>query len=197
MKKLLLFGGAFNPPHKGHMKLLEKAIELIEPDLTVIIATSTSPHKQSGDISFYHRNRMSQVFKKLGNVKVSRIENKGRKKRNYTIQSIKWLEKRYKDYEIYLLIGSDMLISFTTWSRYRRILSKATLVVAAREEHEETLKKTVEELEREGARIKILLFEPIVISSSEIRNHIHEQKEVGEYLDEEVAEYIEKYGLYR
>lgn len=195
-KKLLLFGGAFNPPHKGHMRLLEAAIDHIKPDVTIIMPTSVSPHKVSGDISFHHRYMMSKVFTIFPNVKISGLENIGRKKKNYTIKTLKWLEKKYIGYEIYLLIGSDMLESFTTWSRYRRIISKATLLVASRETDIELLNKSITELEKEGAKIVVLPVEPIVISSSELRKEIKEKKDVKEYLDVKVLEYIKKYNIY-
>ena len=194
--KLLLFGGAFNPPHKGHMRLLNNAIETVKPELTIVMPTSTSPHKESGDISFHHRYMMARVFKQFDNVKISDIENRGRKRKNYTIGTLKWLEKRYKGYEIYLLIGSDMLLSFKTWSRYKRILSKATLVVASREKDDMELKKAVEQLKKEGARIELISFTPLVISSSELRESIKQGKDVDKYLEDSVREYIYTQCLY-
>lgn len=195
---MLLFGGAFNPPHIGHEALLRAAMDEIQPDLTVIMPSATSPHKKSGDTKFAHRAAMARSFKKLGNLKVSEIENAGRKKRNFTIQTIKRLKKIYPDYRIYLLIGSDMLESFSLWSRFRRILSMATLVVASREEdEEEMLRKSVAQVEKDGGSVILLKTSPVVVSSSELRGKLKRKEDVFDLLDENVANYIVKHGLYR
>ncbi len=194
--KLLLFGGAFNPPHKGHERLLKAAIDAVNPDVTVVLPTSTSPHKESGGIDFFHRAAMARSFKKLGNVVISEFEHQGRKSRNYTIQSIKRLQKKYPGYRIYLLIGGDMIESFTTWSRYRRILSLVTLVVAARDPKDRLLQEAVAKMKRLGAEIIVLHFEPLVISSSELRNDIRNGKDVSSYLDSDVANYLKNKNLY-
>jgi len=196
MKKLLLFGGAFNPPHEGHMRLLASAIDYVKPDMTMVVPTSVSPHKVSGDISFSHRFNMAKVFKSFSKLRLSGVENRGRKRKNYTIETLKWCRKRYKNYEIYLLMGSDMLTSFTTWSRYRKILSLATLVVASREESDIDLEEAIKELTKEGARIHRIYFDPLVISSSELRKAIAEGKDVSRYLDVSVVKYIDKHKLY-
>ncbi|MCL1830320.1 MAG: nicotinate (nicotinamide) nucleotide adenylyltransferase [Oscillospiraceae bacterium] len=195
-KRLLIFGGAFNPPHRGHMQLLEQAIENVKPAVTLVLPTSVSPHKVSGDISFSHRFNMAKVFTSLDTVKLSGIENRGKRKKNYTIKTIKWIEKSYKGYDIYLLIGSDMVISFSTWSRYRRILAKVTLVVAAREQDDTEFKDAIDCLKQEGAKIRFMKSNPIVISSSQLREAIHNIRDVGEYLDDSVLAYIKKNSLY-
>jgi len=197
MKKLLLFGGAFNPPHRGHERLLKSAIDAVQPELIVILPTDASPHKQNDDTRFAHRAFMARKdFEGLGNVKVSEFESRGRRRRNYTLQSVKRLEKKYPGYEIYLLIGGDMLESFTEWSRFRRVLAKVTLVVAAREPADARLSDAVKQLQRDGGRLILLKFEPLVISSSELRGMIREKKDVSAYISDATRRYIEKNGLY-
>lgn len=196
-KKLLLFGGAFNPPHEGHIRLLTNAIEYLKPDITLVLPTAVSPHKTSGDISFSHRYNMAKVFKQLDSIRLSSFENRGNKKKNYTIQTIKWIEKKYIGYDIYLLIGSDMLTSFTTWSRYRRIISKANILVASRENDDTLFEQAIARLKKEGAKIEVMYYEPIVISSSEIRSLIKEGKQIESYLPSYVAQYIKKNNLYQ
>lgn len=197
MKKLMIFGGAFNPPHKGHEKILSAAVNELSPDLIIILPTAVSPHKQEGEVKFSHRVRMARVFKKFENVLISGFEGRGRKRRNYTIQSLKKIEKTHPGYEIYLLIGGDMLESFYTWSRCRRIISKAVITAAARKKDDELLLKTAARVKRDGGRVLILEYEPLVISSSELRERIKDKEDVAEYIDENVLRYIEKHNLYK
>ena len=196
MKKLLLFGGAFNPPHKGHARLLESAIEAIQPDVSLVLPTAVSPHKASGEIGFSHRYTMAKMALGLETVRFSGVENRGNKKRNYTIKTLKWLRKKYPGYEIYLVIGSDMLTSFTSWSRYHRIISMTTLVVASREEDDFELQEAISELRKQGAKILQITFEAIVISSSEIRQLIKLGKDTSLYIEKSVKDYIDRNNLY-
>lgn len=41
--KILIFGGAFNPPHVGHLHILQKAIDFIKPQKTIICVDKVSP----------------------------------------------------------------------------------------------------------------------------------------------------------
>lgn len=197
IKKLLVFGGAFNPPHKGHELLLSAAAETIRPDLTIILPTATSPHKQDGEVRFSHRVNMARVFKKITDVKICDFEGKGRKKRNYTIQSLKRLEKKYAGYEIYLLIGGDMLESFYSWSRCRRIIAKTILVTALRTDEDEELLKAADRVRKDGGKVLILQYQPFIISSSELRKKLSDKEDVSGYMDETVVAYINKFGLYK
>jgi len=140
---------------------------------------------------------MARVFKKLGEVKISEFEHCGRKRKNYTLQSVKRLKRKYPGYEICLLIGGDMLESFSSWSRFRRVLSETLLVVAARETEDTKLLAAAGQMERDGGRVMLLRFEPLVISSSGLREMIRESEDVSEYVEEDTLRYIKKHGLYR
>lgn len=197
-KKILIYGGAFDPPHMGHARLLEKAIECVSPDLTLVIPTGVSPHKRRSGTPYWIRYDMSKrTFSTLSDtVVVSSMESKGR--RNYTIQTVKKIEKQYPGSELFLLIGSDMLASFHTWHLFRRILSRCTLVAGAREDDMlDELEKDAALLKREGGKIIILRFKPIDISSTELRNKVKQGEEVSEFLNSQVIDQIRKRGLYQ
>lgn len=198
MEKILLYGGAFNPPHKGHELLLKKAVEAVEPTLTVVTPSCVSPHKHNATVSFHDRLAMATLaFKDLDkNIKISGIERGGKHTKSYTFKTVRKLKKRYTGCEIFLLIGSDMLTTFSGWHLYRRLLSEVTIVAAAREDEDERdVREAKARLEKEGARIIVLRFKPIEISSTEIRGAI-ESGGAKEYLHTEVSEYIKKRKLY-
>ena len=197
-KKILIYGGAFDPPHLGHSRLLEKAIETVSPDLTLVIPTGVSPHKRRSGTPYWIRYDFAKrTFLSLSDtVRISSLESKGR--RNYTIQTIKKLHKQYPGAELYLLIGSDMLASFPTWHLYKRILSRCTVIAGAREaDITDQLKKDADKLIKEGGKVILMQFEPLDISSTELRTMIKEDKDTSEYLTEGVREQIRKKGLYR
>ena len=49
-RKLLIYGGAFNPPHLGHLRYFEQAVNAIKPDLAMIMPSGVSPHKKNGTV---------------------------------------------------------------------------------------------------------------------------------------------------
>lgn len=197
-KKILIYGGAFDPPHLGHARLLEEAIKTVSPDLTLVIPTGVSPHKRRSGTPYWIRYDLAKrTFLSISdNVRISSLESKGR--RNYTIQTIRKLQKLYPGSELYLLIGSDMLASFPTWHLYKRILSRCTVVAGAREEDiTDQLRHDAELLEKEGGKVILMQFIPIEISSTELRAMIKENKDTSALLTEGVRDQILKKGLYR
>ena len=78
---------------------------------------------------------MARCFKECGdNVVISEIEKAKNKKKSYTVKTLRRLEKRFPEAELFLVIGSDMLFTFRQWHQWRRILSMCTLVIAARDD---------------------------------------------------------------
>ena len=196
-RKLLFYGGSFDPPHVGHRVLLEAAMKAVEPDLTLVIPTGLSPFKNRVRTSFWDRVRMSRLtFSDMGNVRVSTLE--GRGWRSYTMKTVRKLLKKYPDCELYMLVGSDSLISFSKWYLYRRIMAEATLVAGCRDDEDmEALEKAAEGLRKEGGRVILLTFDPVEISSTELREAISSGNVPDGMLAQGVEEHIRKRGLYR
>lgn len=197
-KKLLVFGGAFNPPHKGHELLFKTALDTVQPDLALVIPSGTSPHKRGGDVAFARRAAMCRCFLRAGaQVKISGLENRGKKQRGYTIKTLKHLKKKYPGYELYLLVGGDMLLTFDKWKSYRRLLSLATVVAGMRVRGEEqAVLEKKQQLERLGANIVLLNINPVEISSSTLRALLREEGDVAQYLSGDVLDYAVRHKLY-
>ena len=51
MKTLLLFGGTFNPVHKGHKNLLKTISERLRPDKIIIMPSNVPPHKNAPELA--------------------------------------------------------------------------------------------------------------------------------------------------
>ena len=196
--RVLMYGGAFNPPHKGHMLLLEEAIKAVKPDRTLVVPSDVSPHKRTQYTPFRDRANMARCFKECGdNVVISEIEKAKNKKKSYTVKTLRRLEKRFPEADLFLVIGSDMLFTFRQWHQWRRILSMCTLVIAARDDESiDKLENVLADLSKDGAKGMILRTKPIDISSTELRNMIRDGKDCKEYLPQSVSSYILKHRLY-
>lgn len=197
MIKTGIFGGAFNPPHKGHINLAKEAIEQLKLRKLLIIPTFESPHKATKLAPFDERAEMCRrAFLGISDkceVEICEIERElgGI---SYTINTLRALKKRYDDARFFLLIGGDMLFSFTEWYKYESILKECEVCAAARggDNFSEML-----EYATEVGRIKVLPTNVVDISSTEIREKIQKGEDASEWITEDVRGYIEEKGLYR
>ena len=168
--KLLLFGGTFDPPHNGHMRLLQSAIDAVQPDKVVVMPAGIPPHKAASATPASLRLTMCQCFAPLHpDLTVSDWEI-GRGGKNYTIDTVRMLESRYPGAEIFLSVGSDMLTTFTQWREWQSLLQKTTLVVQSRYSGDAaSLAAAAQNLEAAGGRV-IFAHAPVLqAASSDVR----------------------------
>ncbi|MCL1903632.1 MAG: nicotinate (nicotinamide) nucleotide adenylyltransferase [Oscillospiraceae bacterium] len=130
--KIAVFGGAFNPPHLGHINIVKSVCAIIKPEKTLIIPTGNAPHKST--MTLYDK-RLKLAKAAFPGCEISDIENKP--VLSYTIDTIRELKASYpEDTELFLIIGSDMLLNFAQWNNYEEILKQCTVVAAARDSFE-------------------------------------------------------------
>ena len=117
MTKIIAYGGSFNPVHIGHVITVFYASQMVEHDRIVVIPTYLHPDgKQLAP--FEHRFKMCELaFADIPNLEVSPIEQElgGL---SYTLRTVKALMQSNPDWEINLLMGSDVARVFPTWSDY-------------------------------------------------------------------------------
>lgn len=195
-----IFGGAFNPPHNGHVNLAREAIGQLNLRRLLIIPTFESPHKATRLAPFEQREEMcKRAFMQLdgaGNcdcrIEVSRIEQEMGGV-SYTINTIRELAKRCPNERFFLLIGGDMLFSFREWYKYESLLKESTVVAAAREEDCFT---DMVEFANQIGRVKVIPTSVVDVSSTRIREAAASGGDVSEFVPKSVAEYITENKLY-
>lgn len=171
-----VFGGAFDPVHNGHIHLAREAIEQLKLRKLIIIPTYESPHKDRKLADFDRRLDICRaafsVLEGCGScsctVEVSDIERKLGGV-SYTINTLRELKKIYPDDRFYLLIGGDMLFSFTEWHRYESVLKESTVCAVARGGDSLT---EMMEYANEIGHIKVLPADIVDISSTQIREMV-------------------------
>ena len=189
--KIGIFGGTFNPVHKGHYSVATDFIKAFGLDLLYVIPNNIPPMKESHGVSGEDRFNMLKIaFSGHDNIKVSRIELE-RQGMSYTRDTVKEIKSLHPDSELYLLIGDDWIDSFDKWKDYSFILDNARLVVAYR--FENNVSAAIKRLEQKSGKDILLLENKLFeFSSTDFRN---EPKR--ELLPDGVFEYINERGLYR
>lgn len=197
MARIGLFGGTFNPVHNGHIHLAEEAVSELGLSKLILIPSNIPPHKEAGELcSCEDRVQMCWLAAEgKENFEVSLFEiNQGGK--SYSYYTVEHFSELYPDEEIFLLTGSDMLLSFEKWFRFEDILKKVTLAVVSREyDDSEQIVRKAEELSGFG-KIKIISSRPYPVSSTEIRRRIRNGEKYSCYLPEKVVQYIRLKNLY-
>lgn len=195
-----IFGGAFNPPHNGHVNLAREAIEQLNLRRLLVIPTYESPHKATKLAPFEQREEMCRrAFLPLDGsgkcdcrVEISDIEREMGGV-SYTINTIRELAKRFPGERFYLLIGGDMLFSFREWYKYESVLKESAVCAIAREE--DSFTDMVEFANRIG-RVKVIPTSVVDVSSTQIREAISSGGDASELVPRSVAEYIQANKVY-
>ena len=191
-----IYGGAFNPVHKGHVKLAEEVKTKAHLDKIIIMPSGQSPHKSSNSlVESTHRLEMCRLAFEGENYIISDLEIR-REGKSYTVDTVTELKKLYPDDELYLIMGSDMLLSFHRWYRYEDILSVVTICATTRQ-GDISLDK-LKEYSRDVLKKETLIidFEPFECSSTKVRNELLSGDNAKELLPAKVQTYIIEKGLY-
>ncbi len=190
--KIGVFGGTFNPPHNGHVRLAKAAADELKLDKLLVIPSCIPPHKIAAKLAD-GQERLEMCRLAFGcdpRFEVSPMELE-RGSRSYTVETLRELKALYPDSELYFIVGSDMLESFDKWYLWQEILSLSVLCAASREEG---YSPDLSRFGKLAERIKIITLDPLEVSSTQIRNSTGEVS--PELLDPKVAAYIREHGLY-
>jgi len=193
MKKIVVFGGSFNPVHEGHLKIAEDAFSFVNADKLLFVPSLNHPTKNSIVVNQAHILNMLKISISSSinsdDIEIEPYELEKFDKISYTYDTVKYLKLKYPDSQLYLVIGSDNLSTITNWYKYDELKKLVKFVVGERLGFEIKNVKDVD----------FVTFKTLApqISSSEVRDLIASQKDVSSYLDIDVLSYIEEKKLYR
>ncbi len=197
--RVAIFGGSFNPPHKGHLNSALYASRQLQPDIFLVIPDCRPPHKslEAGSPTPEERLELCRrCFSAVPDVEVADLEIR-RGGKSYTADTLDELLRRYPDAEFFLLVGTDMLLDIGRWYRADFIMQHVTIAPFQRCADElPYIEAKAEELrDRFGAKVEIIQSEPLAAASTDIRTLLREREGVP-LLTEDVYAYIVKHRLY-
>ena len=194
-----IYGGSFSPVHNGHVAAAKAFMEQMKLDYLFIIPAYLPPHKQidASDDPLYRLKMCELAFSDIDGVVISDVEIR-RGGKSYTYDTLKELER--PDTRLFLLCGTDMVLTFDRWYRFEDIF-KLCYPTYVRREDDPVLGKRIiakigEYYEKYGVMFRKIVTDPIPISSTEIRRAVRDGKDISGMVPAKVAEFIREHGLY-
>jgi len=179
-----LFGGAFDPPHNGHVALLEQARETLGLD-DVIVIVAIAPGHKTVETAAATRFELAQAAFPDDEVV---LDDHGR--------TIDMLRDHPEWDGATFLLGADEFAGFLGWKEPEAVLGRVRLGVATRPGFpHDTLDPVLARLEH-PERVDFFDLEPHPIASSELRARLDRGEDVHELVPAAVWELIERDGLY-
>ncbi|MDA1194111.1 MAG: nicotinate (nicotinamide) nucleotide adenylyltransferase [Planctomycetota bacterium] len=197
--RVCIYGGTFDPFHRGHRALCEAALEV--NDRLLVVVAGSAPHKFADEdgaapdrTPFHHRVAMTRAgVEMLPRTEVLELEGK-RVGPSYTIDTLTVLMSSYPPGTRWrVLVGADMLADFPNWREWRTIIENAILLVARRPGHP---LETPAALEAYAENILALDAPELGLSSSAIRARVAAGEPPGDEVQPGVRAYIRDHGLY-
>jgi nicotinate-nucleotide adenylyltransferase len=184
-----VFGGTFDPPHKGHLGMARHARATLGLDRVLFSVAPRPPHKSApATTPLEHRIEMMRLA--LGSepwLALTRIEEDHDV--SFTVDLLRACRSRTRA-DLYFIIGADSLAELPTWREPEEILRLATLVVFARDDS--TLR-----LEVAGPSAVVVFEEPrFDVSSTAVRRRLRAGEPAGDLVGADVAAYATRHGLY-
>ncbi len=199
MERIGIYGGTFNPPHLGHIGAAQCAVKALGLSKLLVIPDRIAPHKQLPLDSPSPEQRLEMLriaLKGTEGLEASDLELK-REGISYTYQTVAQVRDMYPGAQLYLLMGTDMFLSFHQWRNPERIWEHAVLAVFCRGEKGEkaSIAKQKTYLESLGARVELVDNPVLTISSSDLRRMIVFRC-ADPFLPDGVGDYIREHGFY-
>lgn len=173
-----LFGGAFDPPHNGHVALVEGALARFDLARLVVLVSEQPGHRPVVAPA-EARLRLAQAAFPDHDVELDPFPR--------TIDLL-----RARDFgEAILLIGADQFRDFPSWKEPEEVLERVRLGVATRPGY------PVPEVAVDPARVSFFEIEPVPVSGTEVRSRAARGESLAGLVPPAVEQLIAELGLYR
>lgn len=194
-----IYGGTFAPIHNGHIASAKAFMEQMKLDYMFIIPAGIPPHKQIdfSDDPLYRLRMCELAFEGTDGVIISDCEIK-RGGRSFTYDTLKEFSR--PDTRLFLMCGTDMVLTFDTWYKFEEIFKLCYPVYVRRENDAILTKRVVDKIteyyEKYGVMFRRIVTEPIELSSSQIRRRVAAGKSISGMVPPKVEQFIFDNRLY-
>jgi len=197
MAEVGILGGTFNPPHIGHLVMVQEALDQLALDRVVLMPVAQPPHKElladpGADVRL-DLCRLAAAGDERVEVSDFEIRRGGA---SYTVDTLRALHERVPEHSLTFIVGGDMAHSLPSWREPEAVLELARLAVAEREDlRREEIAERLAPL-HSGDRVLFFDMPRLDISSSGIRGRVATGRPIRYLVPEPVAEAIRDRRLY-
>ena len=194
--RLGVFGGAFDPPHQGHVALAQAAVAHLGLSQLLVVPTGQPTHKRRPLSAARHRLEMCELaFAALPQVMVDPRETL-RSGPSYTVDTLEELRREHPQSQLCLLIGQDQALALDHWHRASALAQLATIYVAARPESAEKPSPIAPSLVEKFA-LQWLLMPAMPHSATDIRHRAASHQSIETLVSDPVARDIASHHHYQ
>lgn len=198
-RRIGVFGGAFDPPHRAHLALAEAARDQLRLDLLLVIPTGQAWHRASATSDARHRLAMAQLaFAGLDRVQIDDCEIR-RAGPTYTVDTLLELRQRHIGAEWLLVLGADQAQKLSQWERWQELLGLAKLCVAGRDGQAppaDNDDNAARQAKAQGCWQDLRL-PAMLVSATEVRRRVAAGEDISGLVPESIARYIAQHYLYQ
>lgn len=188
--KIGLFFGSFNPVHIGHLAVGNYMIEFTDLEQLWFVISPQNPLKRKATLLEDHKRRtlLEIAIEEDNRFRVCDIEFR-LPKPSYTIDTLTYLKELHPGHEFVLIMGSDVLDTFSKWKNYSIIQSNYTRYIYPRPGHAVNA--------GEHANIRVFEAPLMEISSTFIRQALMQKHDIRHFLPHKVYDYITEMSFYK
>ena len=169
-KAIGIFGGSFDPPHKGHVQISKISLKKIKLKKIYWIITKKNPFKKKSYFSLKKRiEKSKKALKNFKKIDVLYLDDRIRSSR--MIKIIRYFRTIKKQNNLYLILGSDNLLKFHKWKSWKKIVKLTKLVVFSRQGYDRKGKESLVVKYLNKKNIIFINNKLINISSSSIKKN--------------------------
>ena len=216
LPRFAVYGGSFDPVHRGHLAIADQLTELFELDEFIFVPAFRAPHKKRLEpTSAFDRYAMlCLATNNESNISVSKMEIEV-PARPYTVETLTRLKELLPESRLFFVMGADSWADIRTWREWEKVLTMTDQIIVTRPGHKISSDHVTEEIrerivdlrgetklpQADDDDMSKIYFTDAVnldISATEVRRKIRENDpDWRDDLTAEVANYIEKYQIYR
>ena len=182
-----VYGGAFDPPHDGHVAIARGAIEHFGLERLVVLVSERPGHKEVATDPRIRRRLAAAAFADVAEAEVE-LDPHG-----YTVEAL--AGGRFRD--AVFVVGADELRDFLGWREPDKVLDEVRLGVGTRPGTRREELEAVRARLRRPERVEFFSIEPVEASSTEIRERLARGEAIDGLVPAAVARLIGELGLYR
>ncbi len=200
-ERIALFGGSFDPPHRGHIAIARAAAEAFGLDRVIFTPTGLQPLKPGGAAAGYaDRLAMAALVCELDpRFSVSEMDRPREDGRpNYTVDTLEAMrEQQMPEAELFALVGADSFLELPRWRRSQRLLKLAEWIVVSRPGFSLTDIRGAGVPAEMMSRVHLLATVQERVSATELRGRLKRGEDCRDSVPEAVLGYVREHGLYQ